>query len=235
MTRTLTPAFDLILFDLDGTLVETGGEIADAIHDTLQELGLPSVTQAQVERWIGLGTRELLAQALAHAWRLPLQEARRPQRLDPALKCFGTHYLNRCGTRSRLYPHVREALSVLRQRHVRLAVLTNKEARYTTAVLQAHGLTPMFDAIICGDTYPVKKPDPIGVQACLRRFGVEPRHALMVGDSAIDVATARHAGIAIWALPYGYNMGQPIAASQPDRVIDDFSTLLAIGAMPPTR
>ena len=104
--------------------------------------------------------------------------------------------------------------------------MTNKEARYTQAVLDAHQLDAAFDRVVCGDTLAVKKPDPAGIESCLQQFGVAPERALFVGDSSIDVATARNAGIAVWVLPYGYNMGQPIAASAPDRVIADVSALL---------
>jgi phosphoglycolate phosphatase len=87
-------------------------------------------------------------------------------------------------------------------------------------------LTDQFDAVISGDTLPTKKPNPAGIQHCLDQFSVSKERALFVGDSSIDVATARNAGITVWALPYGYNMGQPIEFCAPDRVIADFSMLL---------
>jgi phosphoglycolate phosphatase len=140
---------------------------------------------------------------------------------------FVVHYGQRCGSRSHLYPQVREVLHTLKAQGVKLAVVTNKENRYTQVVLAAHRLAPLFDRVISGDTLPTKKPDPAGIAACLAQFGVDRARALFVGDSSIDVATARNAGVAVWALPYGYNMGQPIEACQPDRVIADFSALTA--------
>lgn len=83
----------------------------------------------------------------------------------------------------------------------------------------------LFDRVISGDTLPVKKPNPLAVADSLLRYGVQRQRALLVGDSSIDVATARNAGIAVWCVPYGYNMGQPIEACAPDRVIADFSAL----------
>jgi phosphoglycolate phosphatase len=118
-------------------------------------------------------------------------------------------------------------LQALRGQGVYLAVVTNKEARYTQTVLAAHDLVPLFDRVVCGDTLPTKKPDPAGIQSCLAQFEVPATRALFVGDSSIDVATARNAGVPVWALPYGYNMGQPIEACGPDRVISDFSALTA--------
>ncbi len=219
--------FDLILFDLDGTLVETAAEITDAVNDTLADMALPPLEQPRVECWIGLGTRELLAQALACRWGVSVAQARASGEFASVESRFAAHYLHRCGTCSRLYPQVRETLQALRGSGVKLAVLTNKEERYTRRVLEAHALEPCFDHIVCGDTFAVKKPDPRGAQDCMQRFGVPPGRTLLVGDSSIDVATARHAGMAVWVLPYGYNMGEPIEACAPDRVISDVSCLLS--------
>jgi len=219
--------YDLILFDLDGTLIETAPEIADAVNDTLHELGHPAAPEQQITDWIGHGTRELLLQALAQARGSAVQAERQSAGFAAIEARFGQHYLLRCGSRSQLYPQVRQTLALLRAAGVRLALVTNKETRYTEAVLQAHQLSETFDRVICGDTLPVKKPNPAGIQSCLEQFGVAPERALFVGDSSIDVATARNAGLAVWVLPYGYNMGQPIEASAPDRLIDDIGALLA--------
>lgn len=219
------PAFDLILFDLDGTLIETAPEICDAVNDTLRHLRLPEAAQDHVDRWIGHGTHELLLQAVAHARGQPLEAIRSDPGLPDIAAVFMRHYEQRCGTRSRLYPHVLPVLRSLRADGVRLAVVTNKETRYTERVLAAHFPQSLFDRVVCGDTLPRKKPDPAGIQSCLQHFGVARERALFVGDSSIDVATARNAGVAVWALPYGYNMGQAIEASAPDRVITDFRAL----------
>ena len=219
-------SFDLIMFDLDGTLVETAPEIFDAVNDTLRYFDLPEVTQQQVNDWIGHGTRELLIQALAFSGGVPDTTVRASGSLALSVARFDMHYQQRCGTRSQLYPQVRETLTVLRQQGVKLAVVTNKEGRYTTTVLNAHSLMPLLDAVVSGDSFSTKKPDPTGINSCLSQFGVRPERALFVGDSSIDVATARNAGVRVWALPYGYNMGQPIEASAPDRVISDCSALL---------
>jgi phosphoglycolate phosphatase len=218
--------FDLVMFDLDGTLVETAPEICDAVNDTLRRFDLKEVTQQQVNDWIGYGTRELLVQALVHSGKTSEAAVRASDTLRLIAVEFDKHYQSRCGTRSHLYPQVRETLIALRERGVKLAVVTNKEGRYTATVLEVHHLTPLLDSVVSGDTLPTKKPDPAGIQRCLAQFDVPPERALFVGDSSIDVATARNAGVAVWALPYGYNMGQPIEACAPDRVITDCSVLL---------
>lgn len=223
--------YDLILFDLDGTLVETAPEICDAVNDTLQHFGFAKVAQSQVNDWIGHGTQELLIQALAFVQGLSDADIRGSERLAEIAVVFKTHYRRRCGTRSQCYPQVKETLHRLRAHGVRLAVVTNKEGAYTQTVLDAHGLTPLLDCVVSGDTLPTKKPRPDGVHHCLERFQVHADKALFVGDSSIDVATARNAGVDVWVVPYGYNMGAAIADSHPDRLIEDFSALVA--ASPP--
>lgn len=214
-----------IFFDLDGTLVETAPEIADAVNDTLRYFDWPAVYQSEVDRWIGHGTRELLIQALAKVSDQSVAQVRQGDLLREALPIFDRYYQQRCGTRSQLYPHVRDTLKALRECGCRLAVVTNKEGRYTDTVLRAHQLTGAFDLVVSGDTFPAKKPDPVGVLHGLRLWHVDKADALFVGDSSIDAATARQAGIAVWLLPYGYNMGEPVMNCQPDRIIADFSHL----------
>ena len=213
-------------FDLDGTLVETAPEIADAVNDTLCYFDRPEVSQQQVNDWIGHGTKELLIQALASVTHAPVASVRTGHDLQQALPIFDRYYQARCGTRSHLYPHVREVLAALRARGCKLAVVTNKEGRYTDTVLRVHDLHEAFDVVVSGDSFPFKKPDPTSVVDCLSRWGLKASQALFVGDSSIDAATARNAGVPVWLLPYGYNMGESVQACAPDRVIDDFSALL---------
>jgi phosphoglycolate phosphatase len=222
-----TAAFDLVMFDLDGTLIETSPEIADATNDTLAQFGLPLVTQQQVNDWIGHGTQTLLVQALATVQGISKEAVRTADNFAAISAAFVRHYEQRCGTRSHLYPQVREVLQALKGQGVKLAVVTNKEGRYTQVVLDAHALAPTFDRVISGDTLPTKKPTPVGINACLAQFGVDRSRALFVGDSSIDVATARNAGVPVWVLPYGYNMGEAIETCHADRVIADFSALVA--------
>jgi phosphoglycolate phosphatase len=217
--------YNLVMFDLDGTLIETAPEICDAVNDTLRQFDLPEVSQAQVRGWIGHGTGELLIQALASATAVDVARVRTSDTLASMSPVFDRHYRQRCGTRSHLYPRVRETLAQLKAQGVKLAVITNKEGRYTSTVLGAHALADAFDRVISGDTLATKKPDPAGVQRCLQEFAVPLNRALFVGDSSIDAATARNAGVTVWLLPYGYNMGEPIERCLPDRVIADFSAL----------
>lgn len=220
----------LVMFDLDGTLVATAGEIQDAVNDTLQQFGLPLVDERQVQDWIGHGTRSLLAHAIAFAAGTSVHLVRASDSFETLAAEFARHYARRCGTRSRLYPHVREVLAELRRRGVKLAVVTNKEQAFTELVLDQHGLAPLLDAVLSGDTAPAKKPDPAGLLACMAALGGEPAECLFVGDSSIDVAAARAAGVRVWAVGYGYNLGQPIAQAAPDRLLADLQPLLGLDA-----
>ncbi len=211
--------------DLDGTLVATAAELCDAVNDSLRTLGLGPVSEARVSGWIGNGTRELLVQALAEASDQSPEQVRNSDLLSRAVRAFDPCYENRCGTNSWLYPHVDAVLRQLQALGVHLAVVTNKDRRFTSRLLDRHRLTPLLGLVVAGDTMAAKKPAPDGIQHCLAHFKVPADRALFVGDSSIDVATARSAGVRVWALPGGYNLGQPIGASRPDRVIDDFSAL----------
>ena len=222
MHSTNLHTFELIVFDLDGTLIETAPEICDAVNDTLSEAKLAPATQAQIELWIGHGTRELLVQAVASSSALAASAVRGTDYFEQIASAFSTHYNRRCGTRSSPYPGAVEALEKLSAAGVGLAIVTNKEAAYTRRILGAHQLTERFNTIVCGDTLPTKKPSPEGVALCLAASGVSTSRALLVGDSSIDVATARNVGLEVWAFSHGYNMGQPIAASQPDLVLSGF-------------
>ena len=211
--------FDLVMFDLDGTLVDTAPEISDAVNDALRELGLREAPERMVRHWIGHGISHLTVKAYAWATGWSAAAVRSSPVAGAVLPIFSRCYAKRCGTRSHLYPEVTLSLERLRSMDVRLALVTNKEMRFTKAVLEAHGLRQFFDSIVTGDRLQHKKPHPEPVRYCLSRHHVVPEKALFVGDSGIDVATARNAGVSCWAVPYGYNRGASVADDAPDRVI----------------
>lgn len=211
------PPLGAVLFDLDGTLVDTAPDIADAVNAALADHRLPGVAEGWVRRRIGNGTAPLMRDALPEG---------AATGLDQLLESFHRHYAARCGRRGRLYPEVAVTLTSLRNAGVKLALVTNKERRFAEFVLKVHGLDDDFDLVVCGDTLPAKKPDPMVVTHCLEILRLAPSRALLVGDSDIDVRTARNGGVAVWAVSYGYNRDVPIEQSQPDRVIASVSDLL---------
>ena len=211
------------MFDLDGTLIETASEIKDAVNDTLIFFGQAQVSQQQINIWIGHGTRHLIKDALAHV-------GMNPSKIEADFlkiyQHFDYFYSRRCGTTSVIYPHVIDVLKKLKNQSIKLAVITNKESIYTQQLLNHHQLLPFFDEVLSGDTFEFKKPNPFAIQYCLQKFNLTPSQALFVGDSSVDAQTARNAGVSVWLLPYGYNMGQPLVDACPDRVIESFLALM---------
>ena len=182
--------FNLVVFDLDGTLVDTAAEIALALNAVLAERDLPATDENAVRAWLGHGARELLARA----YRLAGGEGEPDAKM---LQSFEWHYGVHSGRRSRPHPQALESLHALRGRGVATAVVTNKETRFAAAVLHAHDLWGFLDAVVCGDMVQQRKPDPLGVEHCLGRFRTTPRRTLLAGDTELDAATARNAGVAL--------------------------------------
>ena len=205
----------LVMYDLDGTLLDTAGEIAEAVNMTLADFGHETVSDQQVRDWIGHGTGWLMKTAWQHT-QGPMDAP-----WDKVMERFVTHYERTAGTYSRAFPYVLDTLNRTRAAGVKQAIVTNTETRFTTRVLAQHGLAEAFDLVICGDSLPVKKPNPAVINHCLAEMGASAGEALFVGDSEIDVTTAKLAGVVCWAVTYGYNLGKPIEDAMPDRVIED--------------
>jgi phosphoglycolate phosphatase len=182
--------FNLVVFDLDGTLLDTAAEIALALNAALAERGLPATDESTVRGWLGHGARELLTRAYRRAGGEGEPDAK-------MLQSFEWHYAVHSGRRSRPRPQALESLRALRSLGVATAVVTNKETRFAAAVLHAHDLWGFLDAVVCGDMVQQGKPDPLGIEHCLERFRTNARCALLAGDSEVDRATARNAGVAV--------------------------------------
>jgi phosphoglycolate phosphatase len=203
------------MYDLDGTLLDTASEIAEATNLTLKEFDLQTVSENQVRDWIGHGTGWLMKRAWEE------QKGSDKANWDEVMARFIHHYEATAGTTSVPFPFVLETLRKARDYGLKQAVVTNKETRFTNRILEKHGLTNLLDMVVCGDTLSVKKPNPAVIQHCLDTLGVAQGEALFVGDSSIDMATAKAAGVLCWAVPYGYNLGRPIEETLPDRIVPD--------------
>lgn len=215
--------FNLLMFDLDGTLVDSALEIADATNDVLCSRGLQRVADADVMQWIGHGAHETVVHALAAATGRNVADQRADQRdVEAAMERFVQAYIVRCGQRSRLYPQVMETLQALSRAHVPMALVTNKESRLTERVLDVYGLRRFFDPVLASDTLPRRKPDPLPLHYCMEVHHVAPQRSLMIGDSPVDVAAARAAKAACWVVPYGYSHGRAAAELGADRVLAGF-------------
>lgn len=221
-----------ISFDLDGTLVDTAAEIAEAANRTLAEFGLQRRPLQQIQLLIGRGSHALMSAVLAQA----RDESGAARALDEArvLERFDAHYADTTGEFSAPYPGAHEALELLRARGVRLACVTNKEFRHAQRLLQRHGLHRHFEMVVGGDSLPWQKPHARVLRVVADAMGVPCADLLHVGDSAIDVESGRNAGVRVWALPHGYNAGRPIAEACPDALWPDLMSVAhaALGTSP---
>ena len=216
--------YDLISFDLDGTLVDTASEIAEAANLALAEHGIVPRSTVEITHLIGGGTRELMLKLLARVTEEQPTLAR-AVKLDALQASMDHHYAVTTGTSAAPYDGAREALALLRAEGVRLACVTNKELRHAQRVLQATRLDRDFDLVIGGDSLPHKKPDASVLLHVVAHFNGSAERCAHVGDSRVDVQAARNAGVAAWVVPYGYNAGLPIADARPDRI---FQNLLQV-------
>jgi len=212
----------LAMFDLDGTLVDSVPDLAAAVDRMLGQLGREPAGIERVRLWIGNGAAVLVRRALAGDMR---HEGVDDGEAERALALFMRAYADNHSLTS-VYPGVPETLDWLREREVRLALITNKPARFLPELLADKGLDGYFQWVVGGDTLPQQKPDPAALFWVMERAGVTADEALFVGDSRNDVLAARAAGVACVALSYGYNHGRPIAEEGPALVLDALSGLV---------
>ncbi|HRP95369.1 MAG TPA: phosphoglycolate phosphatase [Rhodocyclaceae bacterium] len=209
---------DAVLFDLDGTLVDTIDDLADAANAMLAELGRPLRARDEIHSFVGKGIANLVARCLGGDVADDV--------LAPALACFRRHYTVLNGRRSAVYPGVIEALDAMRAMALRLACVTNKPAAFTGPLLERVGLAPYFAAVVSGDTLPVKKPDPAMLAHACALLAVPTARALMIGDSANDALAARAAGVPVLLVTWGYSEGMPVDTIECDGLLSSASQML---------
>ncbi|MEY2688297.1 MAG: hypothetical protein RL375_2495 [Pseudomonadota bacterium] len=220
-------------FDLDGTLVDTAGEIAEAVNRTLVEFDIAPRPQAEITGLIGNGLRELMMRLLA---RILLEQPDLADRVnvEQVLARVGEQYAACVGTSAQAYPGAVSALRALRQAGLHTACVTNKDGAYTHKLLVATGLHELLDLVIAGDTLAQRKPHASVLRSAAASLKVDTDALVHVGDSRTDIEAARNAGVAAWAVPYGYNGGEPVALSRPDRLFDTLTDVAchALGLQP---
>lgn len=213
----------LIVFDLDGTLVDSAPDLAHSIDQMLVRLGRSPAGLARVRGWIGNGMPMLVKRALTgEQW--PSAE---PEGFAEALTLYMDIYAENLSARTRLYEGARECLHELRQRGLRMACITNKHSRFTRPLLEQLGVAEYFDAIASADQFAKHKPDPEPLLKTAEGLGVLPERSLMVGDSPADAEAARNAGFMLALVPYGYHGGKGVEALQPDLILESLAGLPA--------
>ncbi|AXK80629.1 HAD family hydrolase [Pseudolabrys taiwanensis] len=208
-----------IVFDLDGTLIDTAPDLVDTLNVVFAREGLPPVPYEPARAMIGGGARAMIAHGLESEGRVL-----DPKKLEMLFVDFIKHYTDHIADRSRPFPGLIDALDELTARGCRLAVCTNKLERLSLLLLRALKLDDRFAAICGQDTFGVQKPDPEVLHRTIAAAGGDSRHAVMIGDSVTDIRTARAAGVPVVAVDFGYSE-RPVAEYEPDRVISHYSQL----------
>ena len=208
-----------IIFDLDGTLVDTAPDLVETLNVVLGREGLPAIPYEEARLLVGAGARRMIERGLASEG-----EARPAADIDRLFNDFIAYYADHVADHSRPFPGVADALDTLAARGCRFAVCTNKLEWLSVRLLNALGLAGRFVAICGQDTFAVQKPHPDALHGTLRRAGGTIHRAIMVGDSETDIATARAAGMPVIAVDFGYTE-IPVADLAPDRIISHFNAL----------
>jgi phosphoglycolate phosphatase len=225
MNDALRPAYDLLSFDLDGTLVDTASEIAEAANRALVDGGFAARSLQDVTVRVGHGTRNLMTRLLAEAREQPVEAQSRAD-VDRVLERFRIHYAEVAGSSARVYDGWPEALAAFQRAGIALACVTNKDAGFSATILEATGLAPFFGLLIGGDSLPRLKPDASVLRHALSHFGARAERTAHIGDSGTDVLAARNAGVAAWVVPWGYNGGEPIETTRPDLIFETTAQLM---------
>ncbi len=221
-------ALDAAIIDLDGTMVDTLGDFAEALNRMLADLSLSAIAVPSIATLVGKGSEHLLRSVLKHVL---AQAGKAPAAIEiealypRAWERYQHHYLAINGQYARVYPGVVEGLQALQSAGLRLACLTNKPSAFALPLLRAKGLDGFFEQVFGGDAFERKKPDPLPLLKTCAALGTAPARTLMVGDSSNDAQAARAAGCPVVLTTYGYNHGQPVTDVDADGWVDSLAQL----------
>jgi phosphoglycolate phosphatase len=202
---------DLLIFDLDGTLIDSRLDLAHSVNATRAHMGMGPLEFERVYSYVGNGAPVLIRRALGDQ----ATEAEVEEGLEFFLEYYREHALDY----TRLYPGVKESLDRLQAAGKRLAVLTNKPVRMSRAIVEGLGVDGHFFRLYGGNSFDFKKPNPIGIETLMRETGVAREATMMVGDSAVDVQTARNAQVACCGVMYGFQP-ETLADPAPDLTVE---------------
>jgi len=209
---------DLLIFDLDGTLIDSKRDLADSVNAMRVHLGEPPLADETVYSYVGNGAPILVRRALP---------GRPEEEIELGLRYFLEYYRDHMLDATTLYPGVREALDQLMDSPVKMAVLTNKPVRFSEHLIKGLGLDGHFFRIYGGNSFEEKKPHPKGIELLMEESGIGRDRTIMVGDSAVDILTARNAQVRACGVSWGFQP-ETFASAPPDFVIDQMSELVAL-------
>jgi len=209
---------NLVVFDLDGTLVDSKLDLVNSVNATRAHMGLEALPATQVASYVGNGAPMLVRRALPQA---------SEDDLTRGLRYFLDYYRDHMLDSTTLYPGVREGLDQLHSADIPLAILTNKPVRFSVHMLEGLSLDTHFFRVYGGNSFAEKKPRPLGLEMLLRESGADRARTIMVGDSAVDVLTARNAQVRACGVSWGFQP-ETFAEAPPDFVIDDLRELVKV-------
>ncbi len=224
-TRIVLPLkIKAVVIDLDGTLLDTAPDLADAAMAMAADLHLPAIDLATVKTYIGNGVSRLVKRVLTR----DMQAEPDPALFAQALPLYEKHYGAHVSRKSRVFPGVIEGLKGLRAAGFRVACITNKAEKFTLPLLRDTQLLDYFELVLSGDSLAKKKPDPLPLLHACDYFGVPPAQLLLIGDSLNDAQAARAAGCPVFCVPYGYNRGRDVRELDIDAVVPSLEAALKL-------
>jgi phosphoglycolate phosphatase len=217
---------DLVIFDLDGTLIDSKLDLVNSVNATLHHMGMAGLDVATVSSYVGNGAPVLIRRVMG--------ESASEAQTEEALEFFLEYYRDHSMDETRLYPGVIETLDRLAGAEKQLAVLTNKPVKMSRAIVTGLGIAPRFFQVYGGNSFDFKKPHPVGVQTLMEEAGVPRERTVMVGDSAVDVNTAINAGVRSCGVTYGFQP-EGLREAKPDWLVDRMEDLADLVLMPEQR
>lgn len=215
----------LLIFDFDGTLIDSVPDLADATNSMLTTLGKDTYPIETIRNWIGNGSRMLVERALVGDVTVP-EGALTQAEADHAEQIFFEAYKNLSGSKTVAYPDVDSGLKQLYAAGYTLALVTNKPIRFVPKILESFGWQDLFSEVMGGDSLPVKKPDPAPLLHVCDALNVSVAQSVMIGDSRNDMLAGQNANMDTLGLSYGYNYGQDIRELNPTEAFDNFADLV---------
>lgn len=214
----------LLLFDFDGTLIDSAPDLALAVNHTMKSLNRSEFDEELIRSWVGNGALTLVKRGLSGKSEVDseLDEIL----VKKALEIFLEFYTKNLCVQTRLYPNVAKTLNSLKAKDYRLAIITNKPYDFIEPILQGLNIDNIFELFIGGDSLKLKKPNPEPLLYVCQSLGVSNIDTLMIGDSKNDILAAKAAAIESIGVSYGYNYGEDISVYNPDIVVDDFGEIL---------
>jgi len=219
--------FKLALFDLDGTLIDSAPDLAAAVDYALQKMGMPAAGLARVRTWVGSGAPKLIDRALNFAHASTGVEIP-GEAIAEAYQHFLDYYDRHVVVNTQLYPGAATLLEHWTTANplIRLGLVTNKPDQFTRPICDHLNISQYFDLFYSGDSFPVRKPDPLPLLKACDAMAIDPGHSIMIGDSSNDLIAARRAGITAVYVSYGYSQGGETANGEADVMVDSLSELM---------